>query len=78
MTDTGEPRTTIIKQGGSGAGWAFAIVLLIAVIAGIYFFAQGQNSTIAKNNAIAGAANSVSDTAKKVGNAVDDGTGKGN
>jgi uncharacterized protein HemX len=71
--DTGTTHTTVIREKGSGAGWAIAIVLLLAVIAGIYFFAQGQNSTIAKNNAITGAANSVSSTAKKVGGTVDDG-----
>jgi uncharacterized protein (UPF0333 family) len=69
--DTGTTNTTIIREKSGGAGWAIAIVLLIAVIAGIYFFSQSQNSKIAKNNAITGAANSVSGTAKKVGNAVD-------
>jgi uncharacterized protein HemX len=69
--DTGTTHTTVIEKKSGGAGWAIAIVLLIAVIAGIYFFSQNQNSTMAKNNAITGAANSVSDTAKKAGNAVD-------
>jgi len=77
MADTGDNHTTVIREQGSGAGWLIGIVLLIAVIAGIYFFSQQQNSQIAKNNAIEGAANSVGDTAKKVGNAVDD-TAKGN
>jgi uncharacterized protein (UPF0333 family) len=71
VDETGTTHTTIVTEKSSGAGWMIAIVLLIAVIAGIYFYSQSQNSTIAKNNAITGAANSVSNTAKKVGNSVD-------
>ncbi|MEO6091705.1 MAG: hypothetical protein ABIT04_01880 [Novosphingobium sp.] len=66
--------TTVIREGGAsgGAGWLIAIVLLIAVIAGIYFFSQMSNSQAVKDNAVAGAAQDVGNAASKVGNAVDD------
>ena len=70
---SGASHTTVIRdRGGSGgAGWLIAIVLLIAVIAGIYFYSHVSSSQAAKDNAIAGAANDVGNAANKVGNAVD-------
>lgn len=52
-----------------GAGWLIALVLLAVAIAGIYIFSQQSNSEIARNEAIAGAADSVSDAANNVGEA---------
>ena len=66
----GEPR------GGSGVGILLAVVLLIAVVAGIYLFSQSTLSTTAKNNAIASAASDVGSAAKKVGNAAEDAADK--
>lgn len=71
----GATHTTVITDGGSrsgGAGWLIGIVLLIAVIAGIYLFSQSSGSEAAKDNAIANAAGQVGDAASQVGNAAQD------
>lgn len=68
-------RTTIINDGarsGGGSGWIIAIVLIIAVIAGIYFFSNMSDSQSAKDNAIAGAAKDVGNAAESVGDAAKD------
>ncbi|MBC2664840.1 hypothetical protein H7F51_04845 [Novosphingobium flavum] len=62
--------TTIIREkSGGGAGWAIAVILVLALIAGIWFFSRSNDSQIAKDNAITAAANNVGDAAKDVGNA---------
>ena len=63
--------TTVIREnsGGSGAGWLIALVLIVAVIAGIYFFSQTSGSEAAKDNAVANAANNIGGAAQKVGDA---------
>lgn len=68
--------TTVIRDGetsksSGGAGILMALVLLVAVIGGIYIFSQMSSSESAKDNAIASAANEVGDAANSVGNAVD-------
>lgn len=69
-SDTPE-HTTIIERGGSSAGTILiAFVLLLAVAVGGYYLYSTQNSEAAKDNAVAGAASSVSDAAQKVGDAV--------
>jgi len=65
VTD-GNPRT------GGGSGWLIALVLIIAVIAGIWFFSGMSNSESAKDNAIANAADNVGAAAQQAGNAVED------
>lgn len=67
--------TTVINDGarsGGGSGWLIAIILIIAVIAGIYFFSNMSNSQSAKDNAIAGAAKDVGNAAQDVGDAAQD------
>lgn len=67
--------TTVIHETprSSGAtGIVIAVVLLVAVIAGIYLFNRSAASDSAKDNAIASAANDVGDAAKKVGSAAED------
>jgi hypothetical protein len=68
--------TTVIDDGaarsGGGSGWVIAIVLIIAVIAGIYFFSNMSNSQSARDNAIAGAARDVGIAAGEVGDAARD------
>ncbi len=63
---TNEPRR------GGGATWPILLVVLIAVIAGIWIFSQIGGAEAAKDNAIAGAANEVGDAAQQVGNAAQD------
>lgn len=77
---TGEPQrneqpTVIVNDGGSrssGGSWLIGIVLLIALVAGIYFLTQSAGSEAAKDNAIGNAAGQVGDAAQQVGNAAQD------
>jgi hypothetical protein len=77
-TPSGDTHTThtIVTDGdtrsGGGSGWLIAIVLLIAVVAGIWFFSGMSNSESAKDNAIANAANDVGNAAQNVGEAAKD------
>ena len=67
----GGTHTTIIERRGGGVTILLAIVLLFAVAVGaFYLFTMAPHQT-AKDKAIAGAADSVSRTADKVGDAVD-------
>jgi len=72
--ERGAGDTTIIREtrSGGGAGWAIAIILVLALIAGIWFFGQSNSSETAKNQAITNAAQNVGDAAKDVGNAAQD------
>lgn len=66
--------TTVVTDGGgrSGSpGWFVGIVILLALIAGIYFFTGLSGSETAKDNAIANAANQVGTAANKAGTAVE-------
>jgi hypothetical protein len=65
VTD-GEPRN------GGGSGWLIALVLLIAVVAGIWFLSGMSNSESAKDNAVANAASDVGNAAQNVGEAAKD------
>ena len=72
--------TTIVYEAGArrrggGAGWLIAIVLLIAVIAGLYLFSQTSASEAVKDNAIAEAAHDVGKAANQVGDAARDAAG---
>ncbi len=69
-----DDRPLIVETGSrsSGAGWAIALVLMVALVAGIVFFSQMNSSKATKDNAIAGAASQVGDAAKKVGTAAKD------
>jgi hypothetical protein len=63
--------TTIIEKRGGGGTTLIAIVLLLAVIVGgVYLYSVSQTKA-AKDGAIAGAADSVSRAADKVGSAAD-------
>lgn len=75
---TTEPRetshTTVIHERGSNSGMGIivAVVLLIAVIGGIYLYSQQSSSEVTKNNAITQAANKVGNAASDVGSAAKD------
>lgn len=73
--DAGATHTTVIHEGrssGSGMGIIMAVILLVAVIGGIYLFSQNNASEAVKDNAIAEAANDVGNAASKVGDAAQD------
>ena len=77
-TPTGDTHTThtIVTDGdsrsGGGSGWLIAIVLIIAVIAGIWFFSGMSGAETNKDNAIANAENDVGNAAQNVGEAAKD------
>ncbi|WP_395327197.1 hypothetical protein WBP06_10360 [Novosphingobium sp. BL-8H] len=65
--------TTIIRERSSGgAGIVMALVLLVAVLGGIYLFSRQTESQNARDNAVANAAHDVGDAANKVGDAAKD------
>ncbi len=72
--------TTVVHDSeprrSSGGTVLLAIVIAIAVIAGICVFSQSTSSEAAKDNAVAGAAQSVGNAAEKVGSAVDNAVDK--
>jgi len=71
--------TTIIREtrtSSGGGGWAIAIVLFVALVAGIWFFTQNNASEAAKDNAITSAANNVGEAARDVGSAAKDAADK--
>ena len=66
--------TTVVTDGerrSGSPGWFVGIVVLLALIAGIYFFTGMSGSETAKDNAIANAANQVGAAANKAGTAVE-------
>jgi len=63
------------RSSGSGAGWIIAVVLILALVAGVYFFSQSSGSEAAKDNAIANAANDVGAAAQQVGDAAETAAG---
>jgi flagellar basal body-associated protein FliL len=65
--------TTIIEKKSSGGTILIAIVLLLAVLIGGFYLMSRAGSQNAKDNAVTGAAQSVSSAADKVGDAA---TGK--
>ena len=75
-TPSGNTHTshTVVDRhdGGGGAGWLIAIVLILALLIGGYFLLQGQGGEANKDNAIAEAAGDVGDAAQKVGDAAQD------
>jgi len=72
--DSAPRETTVIHEtrSGGGAGWAIAIVLILALIAGVWFLTQSNRSQVARDNAVTAAANNVGDAARDVGNAAQD------
>ncbi len=55
-----------------GSGWLIALVLVIVAIGGLYLFSRQSGAELAKDNAVAAAANDVSDAAHAVGDAAKD------
>ncbi len=69
-----EDHTIIVESPsrGSGATWIIALVLIVALIAGLLFFSSMSNSEVSKNNAVTSAAQDVGQAAKNVGDAAQD------
>ncbi|MGN6123400.1 MAG: hypothetical protein ACTHOJ_10655 [Sphingomonas oligoaromativorans] len=67
----GGTRTTIIERRGGGGTILLAIVLLFAVAVGAFYLFTMAPQRNARDKAITGAADSVSRTADKIGDAVD-------
>lgn len=73
-TPTGETHTThtVITDGerrSGGANWGMLVLLVLVAIVGIFLFTQMSGSEVAKDNAVAEAANEVGDAASEVGEA---------
>ena len=70
--------TRVIRESGSGnagggfAKWAFLLVLVVALGVGAVLMTQTNTAEIAKDNAVADAANDVGDAAQQVGDAARD------
>lgn len=68
-------RTTIITdepRKGGGSGWLIGVLILVAIIVGVVLFTQLGGAEMAKDQAIADAAQDVGDAAQKAGDAVQD------
>lgn len=79
----GSTHTTIIRESeparrsGGGMGMIlFALVLVAALVVGAMLLSRGQNAEIAKDNAVADAAQKVGDSAAQAGQAVEDAADK--
>ena len=74
----GNTHTTVThdtRSGGGGGGGgkiAILLVLVLLVAVGVWFFTQQSGAEIAKDNAVADAANQVGEAANQVGDAAQD------
>lgn len=62
---------TVVTDGetrsGGGTNWAILLLILVAAVVGILFLSQMSGAEVAKDNAVAEAANEVGDAAGQVG-----------
>lgn len=72
--ETTHTHTTVVTdEGGSGGGtWLIALLVLIALVVGIWAFTQMGGAEMAKDDAVADAANSVGSATEQVGDAAQD------
>lgn len=68
-------RPIVVEKRGGGAGWAIALVLLVAVIAGIFFLGEFSEQEAVQTDAISDAAGQVGEAAGQVGDAAQDAAG---
>ena len=59
----------VVANRSSGTNWAIILLVLVVAIVGIFFLSQMNNAEVAKDNAIAGAADQVGNAAGQVGEA---------
>jgi len=66
--------TTVVTDGrrSGGGTWLIALIVLVALIVGIWAFTQMGGAEVARDNAVADAANSVGNAAEQVGDAAQD------
>ncbi|KWV95851.1 MULTISPECIES: hypothetical protein [unclassified Erythrobacter] len=63
---------TVVTDGanrGGGTNWVLIMLVVAIAIIGIFFFTQMNSAEVAKDNAIADAANEVGEAANQVGDA---------
>lgn len=63
---------TVVTDGEgrrSGTNWGLLLLVLLVAVVGIFFLTQMNSAEVAKDNAIAGAANEVGEAANQVGDA---------
>jgi hypothetical protein len=63
---------TVVSDGATsrgGTNWGIILLVLVVAIVGIFFLTQMNSAEVAKDNAIAGAANEVGEAAGQVGDA---------
>jgi uncharacterized protein HemX len=68
---TNPGHTTIIRERGGSGGIILALVLVVALGIAAFLYFRGQNSEIARDNAVAGAAQQVGESAQRAGAAVE-------
>lgn len=72
-TPSGDTHTThtVIsdEKRGGGSGWLIVLIVVIAIGVALWFFSQQNQSEIARDNAVAGAATEVGNAASEVGEA---------
>lgn len=80
-TETRDPEgnlhthTTVVHdepRRSGGSTWVLILLVLVALVVGIVLFTQMGNSEIARDTAIADAANQVGDAAQQAGDAAQD------
>jgi uncharacterized protein HemX len=69
---TNPGHTTIIRERGGSSGLIIALVLVVALGVAAFLYMRGQNSEIARDSAVAGAAEQVGESAQRAGAAVED------
>ena len=80
-TPSGETHThtTVIAdqpRSGGGATWIILLLLVVVAAIAVFYLSGMNNSEVAKDNALAEAANNVGDAAQQVGNAAQDAADK--
>ncbi|WP_454599224.1 hypothetical protein [Qipengyuania sp. SM2507] len=68
--DTHTTHTVITDEKRSGgSGWLIVLIVLLAIGVAVWFFTQQNESEIARDNAVTGAANEIGEAANQVGDA---------